>query len=603
MADDETPEALLLRQQDVLARFGELALRSDDLDDILHQACRLVGEALGTDLAKVMELQEDRTTLIVRAGVGWQPGVVGRVTVKAERGSSEGYALQTGQPVMSADVDAETRFEYADFIKEAGVKAIASVIILGAEGKPPFGILQVDSRSPRHFDERDTKFLRGYANLLAAAVDRLRVAYEMRVAQEALQTSEAALRLSNETLEARAEERSRALLDAEEALRHSQKLEAVGLLTGGIAHDFNNMLQTISICLEMARRRVEQARSADALPLMREASEGVERAAALTYRLLAFARRQALDAKAVAAQGLIVGILALIERAVGPSVEVRTEMGARGWSVLCDPNQVENALLNLAFNARDAMPEGGVLTVSTENVVLTRSDVAGYDGVEPGDFVGIGVADTGCGMTPDVLAHAFEPFFTTKPVGYGTGLGLSQIYGFVRQSGGLVRLESTAGHGTMVRLLLPRYRGTSETSPVQLVVRGESDDGAGSVVLLVEDVTELRMVTSAALRELGYIVREAGDGPAALRLLEVPCRIDILVTDVGLPGMNGRQLAEAARERRPTLPVLFITGFAGVALHEEPHMGMEVLGKPFKIEALAARVRRMVDRSQGERPT
>ena len=603
MADDDTPEALLLRQQDVLARFGELALRSDDLDDILHQACRLVGEALGTDLAKVMELQEDRSTLVVRAGVGWEPGVVGHVTVKAEKGSSEGYALQTGQPVMSADIDAETRFKYADFIKKAGVKAIVSVIILGAENKPPFGILQVDSRSPRHFDERDTKFLRGYANLLAAAVDRLRVADEMRVAQEALRTSEAALRLSNETLEARAAERARALMDAEEALRHSQKMEAVGQLTGGIAHDFNNMLQTISVCLEMARRRVEQARSADALPLLLEASEGVDKAAALTYRLLAFARRQALDAKPVLAERLIVGIVALIERAVGPAVEVRTEMGEGKWSVLCDSNQVENALLNLAINARDAMPEGGVLTLSTENATLTRTDVAGHDGVEPGEFVGISVADTGEGMTPDVLAHAFEPFFTTKPVGYGTGLGLSQIYGFVRQSGGLVRLDSSAGQGTRVRLLLPRFRESDETSPSETAVRNESDDGAGSVVLLVEDVTELRTMTSAALRELGYTVREAGDGPAAMRLLVGSCRIDILVTDVGLPGMNGRQLAEAARERRPTLPVLFITGFAGAALHEGPAMGMEVLGKPFKIEALAARVRRMVDRSHAAMPS
>ena len=598
MADNSTPEALLLRQQEVLAKFGELALRSDDLDQILHQACRLFGEALGTDLAKVMELQEDRLTLVVRAGVGWKPGVVGHVTLKAERGSSEGYALQTGQPVISADIDHETRFVYADFIKDAGVKAIVSVIILGAESKPPFGILQVDSRSPRLFDERDTKFLRGYANLLAAAVDRLRVADEMRTAQEALQTSETALRLSNETLEARAVERARALMDAEEALRHSQKMEAVGQLTGGIAHDFNNMLQTISVCLEMARRRIDQARSAEALPLILEASKGVDRAAALTYRLLAFARRQALDAKPVVAERLIRGFVTLIERAVGPAVEVRTEMSDEQWSVLCDSNQVENALLNSAINARDAMPKGGVLTVSTANVVLTRADVNGRDGVEPGEFVNISVADTGDGMTPDVLAHAFEPFFTTKPVGHGTGLGLSQIYGFVRQSGGLVRLESSLGQGTRVCFFLPRFRDIDEILLATATGANDDDNGAGKLVLMVEDVEELRTVTAAALRELGYTVLEAEDGPIALRLLAKSRRIDVLVTDVGLPGMNGRQLAESAREHRPSLPVLFITGFAGGMLQEKPVMGMEILGKPFKIDVLAARVRRMVERSQ-----
>ena len=499
---------------------------------------------------------------------------------------------------MSSDIDEETRFVYADFIKDAGVKAIVSVIILGAESKPPFGILQVDSRSPRHFDERDTKFLRGYANLLAAAVDRLRVADEMRTAQEALQTSEAALRLSNETLEARAVERARALMDAEEALRHSQKMEAVGQLTGGIAHDFNNMLQTISVCLEMARRRIDQARSLEALPLMHEASKGVDRAAALTYRLLAFARRQALDAKPVMAERLIRGFVTLIERAVGPAVEVRTEMSDEHWLVLCDANQVENALLNLALNSRDAMPEGGVLTLSTQNVRLTPADVLGHDEVDPGEFVGISVADTGAGMTPDVLAHAFEPFFTTKPVGHGTGLGLSQIYGFVRQSGGLVRLESSPGQGTKIRLFLPRFRDSDELLPVAAPGRNDYDSGAGNVVLLVEDVKELRTMTAAALRELGYIVLEAEDGPAALRLLTGSRRIDVLVTDVGLPGMNGRQLAETARERRLSLPVLFITGFAGGALQEGLAAGMEILGKPFKINALATRVRRMVERSQ-----
>ena len=414
---------------------------------------------------------------------------------------------------------------------------------------------------------------------------------EARVAERTAELSQALGQLHNEVLERE---------HAEATLRQAQKMEAVGQLTGGIAHDFNNMLQGINGALELARRRVDQGQAPAALPLMDAAQQGVTRAAALTHRLLAFARRQTLDAKPVVLDGLVLGVVELIGRTVGPSIEVRTRMGDGGWPVLCDANQLENVLLNLAINARDAMPDGGTLTLATAEVCLSAADVAGQDGAKPGDHVEIVVSDTGTGMTPAVMARVFEPFFTTKPIGQGTGLGLSQVYGFVRQSGGAMRLDSAPGHGTTVRVFLPRHQGDVAASPVQEPDQEGQGGGTGRVVLLVEDDAAVRMSAAEALRDQGYTVLEAEDGPAGLRLLadRAPAdraSIDALVTDVGLPGMNGRQLAEAAREHQPGLPVLFITGYAGGALERQLAPGMEVIGKPFTLAALAAKVRRMVE--------
>ncbi len=390
-------------------------------------------------------------------------------------------------------------------------------------------------------------------------------------------------------------------------LRQSQKIEAVGQLTGGIAHDFNNMLQAVRSGLELARRRVEGDRARDALAFMDDAVKGVDRAAALTQRLLAFARRQVLDAKPVMADALILGMVELIQRVVGSAITVRTRMDDGQWPVMCDANQVENAILNLAINARDAMPDGGILTLATRDVRLSSAEIAdqdaGQDEVEPGDFVEISVTDTGTGMTPEVLTRAFEPFYTTKPIGQGTGLGLSQIYGFVRQSGGLVRLESRQDRGTTMRLFLPRHLQDAAVQPTQAPAQEEKSDGAGKVVVLVEDTEGVRELIAEALRELGYIVLDAEDGPAALRLFAGQMRVDILVTDVGLPGMNGRQVAEAARQRWPGLPVLFITGYAGSMLDGQLAPGMEVIGKPFTLDALAAQLGRMVETSSGLPPT
>ncbi len=417
-------------------------------------------------------------------------------------------------------------------------------------------------------------------------------------------------RLATDTLEARVAERTAALTQAvhalhtealereqaEAALRQSQKMEAVGQLTGGIAHDFNNMLQAIGGSLELIRRRIGQGRTDEAASFVDTARQTVERAAALTNRLLAFARRQALQPRDVEPDKLIEGMAELIRRTTGPGIMVELRMGDGIWTVSCDPNQLENVLLNLAINARDAMPEGGRLTIGTADVQLREADVAGQDGASPGDYVEISVADTGTGMDEVTRAHAFEPFFTTKPIGQGTGLGLSQLYGFVRQSDGAVRLDSVLGQGTTVRLYLPRHE-PAQVQPEDPAPEGKPEPaGAGETVLLVEDEEGVRAVAAEHLREFGYTVLEAPDGPEALGLLHSDVRVDVLVTDVGLPGgLNGRQVADAARGRRPSLPVLFITGFAGDALEGQLAPGMEIIGKPFALSALAAKVQAILE--------
>ena len=387
-----------------------------------------------------------------------------------------------------------------------------------------------------------------------------------------------------------------ALAAAEEALRQAQKMEAVGQLTGGIAHDFNNMLQGIASSLEIMRRRIEQGRTAELGRYVDAARQAVERAGTLTHRLLAFARRQALQSELVEPNGLIGSMEDFVRRTVGPAITVEMRPDDGAWSVLCDSNQLENALLNLAINARDAMPEGGRLTIGTARKALNAADVAGQEGAKPGDYTEISVADTGTGMDEATRVRAFEPFFTTKPLGQGTGLGLSQLYGFVRQSNGMVRLDSAPGRGTAVRLYLPRQdcaRGQETPWAPGLEAAAA---GAGRTVLLVEDEDGVRAMVVEHLRELGYAVLKAEDGPAALRLLRSGTRVDLLVTDVGLPGgMNGRQVADAAREHRPGLPVLFVTGYAGNALDGQLAPRMEVIGKPFALDILAAKVRAMLE--------
>lgn len=387
---------------------------------------------------------------------------------------------------------------------------------------------------------------------------------------------------------------------AEEALRQSQKMEAVGQLTGGIAHDFNNLLTGISGSLEMMQVRIAQGRVAEIDKYSVAAQGAVRRAAALTHRLLAFSRRQTLDPKPCDVNRLIFDIEELVRRTVGPSITVETVGKAGLWTTLVDTNQLENAILNLCINARDAMPEGGRITIETANKWLDGRGARERD-LEPGQYVSLCVTDTGTGMTDDVAARAFDPFFTTKPLGEGTGLGLSMIYGFARQSGGQVRIYSEVGMGTTMCIYLPRYMSVEEPETVDSDPPAPTSiDGSAPArgnVLVVDDEPTIRMLVAEVAEELGYQVLEAFDGPSAMRILQAKKVIDLLITDVGLPGgMNGRQIADAALSLCPSLKILFITGYAENAVIGSGRLApnMALITKPFAMDALAHRIREIM---------
>ncbi len=406
----------------------------------------------------------------------------------------------------------------------------------------------------------------------------------------------AELRDLTATLEQRVEERTEELRRSEEALRQSQKMEAVGQLTGGLAHDFNNLLAGISGSLDLMSLRIGQGRFTELEKYLLAAQGSAKRAAALTHRLLAFARRQTLAPEATVVNQLVGGMLDLVQRTVGPAIQVHFTSLPDDQPLLVDQSQLENALLNLCINARDAMPKGGRILIAASHRTLGEGDSRDFE-LAPGRYLHLSVTDTGSGMPPEVAAKAFEPFFTTKPMGQGTGLGLSMIYGFARQSGGQLRLRSMPGEGTTVCLYLPlRPVGRPCGLPLAAGQPGLLE-GAHATVLVVDDEPTVRMLVTDLLRELGYVIIEAADGAGGLEVLHSDARIDLLVTDVGLPGgMNGRQLADAARVQRPALKVLFITGFAETSLLSDGHLepGMAILTKPFAVEALAQRVRSLV---------
>ena len=401
----------------------------------------------------------------------------------------------------------------------------------------------------------------------------------------------------NADLEQRVRDRTQELIEAQEALRQAQKMEAVGQLTGGIAHDFNNLLQGITGSLEIVQRRVAQGRIDELDRFITGATTAANRAASLTHRLLAFSRRQPLDPRPVQANALIASLEDLLRRTTGEQIAFETVLADGLWTTLCDPNQLENSLLNLVINARDAMPDGGVLTIETRNALLDDHFAASQRDVRPGQYVCICVSDTGTGMSADTIAKAFEPFFTTKPIGQGTGLGLSMIYGFARQSEGYARIYSEVGHGTTIKLYLPRHYGEAEQGEALPGLTQDHATNAGEIVLVVEDDAVVRALIVEVLGELGYQAVEAHDGPAGLDCLRTMERIDLLVTDIGLPGLNGRQVADAGRMMRPGLRVLFMTGYAENAALASGFLepGMSMITKPFAMEALATQIRTIIE--------
>ncbi len=383
------------------------------------------------------------------------------------------------------------------------------------------------------------------------------------------------------------------------ALRQSQKMEAVGQLTGGLAHDFNNLLAAISGALQLMQMRMQQGRFQDFERYITTALGASRRAAALTHRLLAFSRQQTLMPKAVDLNQLVADMQDLIERTVGPATRIEVSCLPDAWTALVDAPQLENALLNLCINARDAMPDGGRIAIETRNRLLDERTARQLH-LAAGEYVSLRVGDTGSGMSPEVMARACEPFFTTKPIGKGTGLGLSMIYGFAQQSGGQVHIESELGKGTTVTIYLPRHHGADA---------GSAEDDTGMIaslppsrrratVLIVDDEPAVRMLIADILGDLGCDSIEAADSAAGLAILQSDTRIDLLVSDVGLPGgMNGRQMADAGRIARPRLQVLFVTGYAETAVLNNGDLEpwMAVLTKPFSIEAMAERIRSMTE--------
>ncbi|KAA0955233.1 response regulator [Pseudomonas sp. ANT_H12B] len=432
-------------------------------------------------------------------------------------------------------------------------------------------------------------------SLVTTALRGRRRQYEARDRLVDLSQSELRLQNTLETLEQQVEERTAQLRHNEEVLRQSQKMEAVGQLTGGIAHDFNSMLTGIIGSLELLRRRLARGRTEDLESLIDLGVTSANRAAGLTHRLLAFSRRQSLDSKPVEMNTLVVSMGELLQRSINESIQLDMQLSEQLWVAEADPNQLESALLNLVINARDAMPDGGQLSVKTFNQHLDSGFTAAQSNLEPGDYVVLSVTDTGCGMPQSIINRVFDPFFTTKPIGQGTGLGLSMIYGFSKQSRGHVAIHSEVGEGTTVSLFLPRFGGDlPQDNPVDVPHALFAQNG--ETVLIVEDDPAVRVLVSTVLSDLGYAFVEAGDADSAVPILDSAQRIDLLISDVGLPGMNGRQLAEIGRQYRPDLKVLFITGYAEHAAVRGGFLdpGMQMITKPFTFDLLTAKVREMI---------
>ncbi len=490
--------------------------------------------------------------------------------------------LKRGETVAIADARDDPRTTATAAALEA-IRARAVLNMPLVDHDDVVALLYLNDHQPRAWSDADLAFVRDVADRTQAAIERRR--------------AETSLAAFAESLERQVEERTRESEAAQEQLRQAQKMEAVGQLTGGLAHDFNNLLTGVSGGLELIQLRISQGRSGEIGKYVEMAQAATRRAAALTHRLLAFSRRQTLDPKPTSINRLIASMDEFLRRSVGPSIELEVVGSAGLWTALIDPNQLENALLNLCINARDAMPDGGRITIETANRWLDAGAARARD-IPPGQYVALSVSDTGTGMSPETIERAFDPFYTTKPLGEGTGLGLSMIYGFVRQSGGQVRIYSELGQGTTLTLYFPRVLSEEDDVADHAIPRDAVPPSAeGETVLVVDDEPAVRALITDVLVELGYNAIEASDGADGLDLIRKHLGIELLITDVGLPrGMNGRQLADAARVERPDLKILFITGYAENAVigNERLGAGMHVLTKPFAMDALATRIRELI---------
>lgn len=578
-------------RRDALIRLTDAIRQSNTAGKIADAAVRILGEALAVSRVGYGTINAATDTLHVErewnaAGIQNLPDVL----MLRDFGSFIDD-LKQGKFIAIDDVTQDLRTAIAaDALIARSAGAFVNVPVI--ERKHLIAVLYINHADKRSWSLEDMALISEFAERIKTATGRLR-------SELALRESETRLREINENLEAEVSARTRELMVAEEALRHSHKMEAVGQLTGGLAHDFNNLLAGIMGSLDLMRVKMAQGKTDGIERYINVALTSVNRAAALTHRLLAFSRRQTLDPKATDANRLVGGMEELIRRTIGPAVELEV-IGAGGlWTILVDAPQLENALLNLCINARDAMPDGGRLTIETANKWLDGQWASERD-LLPGQYVSLCVSDTGTGMTPEVISRAFDPFFTTKPLGEGTGLGLSMVYGFARQSGGQIRIYSEVGAGTTMCIYLPRFNEGASEFQQQDAPDVMQSGGSGEVVLVVDDEVAIRKLVVEVLNDAGYETLEAANGPDALQILQSNAKIDLLITDVGLPGgLNGRQVADGGRAVRPGLKILFITGYAENAVFGngllEP--GMQLLTKPFTMETLSRRIRESIERA------
>ena len=579
MTDDAAKVQKLLRQQAAIARFGSFALRQRDLSMILAEAVRVCADGLNAPFSKVCQYRAEQNDLLIVAGYGWQDGVVGDVVSRADLSSPQGRAFTTGEPSICDDLQTGPYSDLPPFYAAHGIVSIIDVIIKGTD-EQPYGILEIDNNRQHDYDQHDINFLTGFANVLAEAVSTA--------------SRGAALQVTVDTMKALVEEKDRLLHEKNAAdlqLRQAQKMEAVGQLTGGIAHDLNNILTVITGTIEILAEAV--AGRPELVAIAKMIDEAAERGADLTQRLLAFARKQPLQPREVDVNSLVIEASNLLRPTLGEQVEVQIMLSGNTARALIDPSQLTNAILNLALNARDSMPDGGKLTIETSNVILDDSYAGIHSEVTAGPYVLIAVTDSGHGIPAGILENVFEPFFTTKDVGKGSGLGLSMVYGFVKQSNGHIKIYSEESHGTTVRIYLPQARGlaqpiTDESASTSIL------EGGDETILVVEDDDLVRTFVIGQIQSLGYRTLSAVNADAALVVINSAQTIDLLFTDMIMPGsMNGRQLSDAALRRRPALSVLFTSGYTEntVIHYGRLDAGVLLLAKPYRKSDLARMIR------------
>jgi signal transduction histidine kinase len=567
----------LLRQQAAIARFGSFALRERDLMKILTEAARVCAEGLSVPFSKVCQYRAEHNDLLIVAGYGWQDGVIGDVVSRADMSSPQGRAFTTGKPSIIDNLQKDAGFDPPPFYAAHGIVSIIDVIIKGNDDQP-YGILEIDNDQQHDYDQYDINFLTGFANVLAEAVSTA--------------SRGAALQVTIDLMKSLVEEKDR-LLDEKHAadvqLRQAQKMEAVGQLTGGIAHDLNNILTVITGTIEILAEAV--ADRPELVAIAKMIDEAAVRGGDLTQRLLAFARKQPLQPREVDVNSLVIEAAKLLRPTLGEHVEVHMVLAGDASRALIDPSQLTNAILNLALNARDAMGDGGKLTIETSNVVLDDNYASLNPDVTVGHYVMVAVTDSGHGIPAGILNNVFEPFFTTKDVDKGSGLGLSMVYGFVKQSNGHIKIYSEEGHGTTVRIYLPQATGSAlpaePASPSRIV-------GGDETILVVEDDSLVRTFVIGQIQSLGYVTLAAANAAEALVVIDSSQKIDLLFTDMIMPGsMNGRQLADAALQRRASLKILFTSGYSNEVIIHHGHLdaGVLLLAKPYRKSDLARMIR------------